>query len=98
MDINTLTDLYHHMEWADAAVWSAVFASDNAQADTKLRDNLYHLHVVQRAFLRSWRNELSDMTFPTFDDAQSSTLKRCATSRRSMTSRRRRRCRWRGRP
>ena len=71
MNINTLTDLYRHMEWADAAVWSAVLAADNGQADAKLRDYLYHLHVVQRAFLRSWRNELSDTTFRTFDDAPS---------------------------
>lgn len=71
MNIKTLTDLYHHMEWADAAVWSAVLASGSGQADAKLRDYLYHLHVVQRAFLRSWRNELNETTFPTFDDASS---------------------------
>jgi uncharacterized damage-inducible protein DinB len=71
MNINTLTDLYHHMEWADAAVWSAVLASASGQTDAKLRDYLHHLHVVQRAFLRSWRNELSETTFPTFETAAS---------------------------
>lgn len=71
MDIKTLTELYRHMEWADAAVWVAVLASDGGQADAKLRDYLYHLHLVQRAFLRVWRNEPLPTQMPTFDDAQS---------------------------
>ena len=57
MNINTLTDLYRHMEWADAAVWVAVLASEGGRVDAKLRESLYHLHVVQRAFLRAWRGE-----------------------------------------
>lgn len=70
-DINTLTDLYRHMEWADAAVWTAVFASEKAQTDEKIRDCLYHLHVVQRAFLRAWRSEPRETPYPTFNDAES---------------------------
>ena len=71
MNINTLTDLYRHMEWADAAVWTSALASTNGQSDSKLRDYLYHLHLVQRAFLRMWRGEPRDTPYPTFDDAQS---------------------------
>jgi uncharacterized damage-inducible protein DinB len=71
MNINTLTDLYRHMEWADAAVWAAVLASESGRVDAKLREYLYHLHVVQRAFLRAWRGEPREPPYPTFDDAPS---------------------------
>lgn len=60
-------DLYRHMEWADATVWSAVLASEGAAADTRVRELLYHAHVVQRAFLRAWRGQPADLAFPTFD-------------------------------
>jgi hypothetical protein len=68
MNLNALTDLYRHMEWADASVWRAVHASAEARADQKLRDYFYHLHLVQRAFLRAWRGEPRDKPYPTFDD------------------------------
>ncbi|MBI3654505.1 MAG: DinB family protein [Acidobacteria bacterium] len=71
MNTTDFNALYQHMEWADATVWKAVLASANAQSDTKLRDYLYHLHMVQRAFLRIWRNEPRDTPFPTFEDAPS---------------------------
>lgn len=71
MNINSLTDLYRHMEWADATVWKAVLASESGQTDAKLREYFHHLHVVQRAFLRMWRNDLRETPYPTFDDAQS---------------------------
>lgn len=71
MDLSTLNDLYKHMEWADAAVWRAVLAADTSRDDPKLRELLYHLHLVQRAFLRAWRGEPRDTPFPTFDDARS---------------------------
>jgi uncharacterized damage-inducible protein DinB len=71
MNINALTDLYRHMEWADAAAWSSVLASESGQVDAKLRDYLYHLHVVQCAFLRTWRGEPREAPYPTFNDAPS---------------------------
>lgn len=67
MNINSLTDLYRHMEWADAAVWAAVLESAGGREDAKLRGYLHHLHVVQRAFLRVWRGEPSDAPYPAFD-------------------------------
>ncbi len=70
-DINTLRDLYRHMEWADAAVWTAVLASESAQSDPKAREYLYHLHMVQWAFLRIWRGVPRDTPFPQFEDPQS---------------------------
>ena len=71
MNINTLIDLYRHMEWADASVWTSVFASESARKDVKLRDGFYHLHLVQRAFMRVWRGEPRNAPYPKFDDAES---------------------------
>lgn len=72
VDIKTLTDLYNHMQWADAAVWTSVLASENGQTDAKLRDYFYHLHLVQHMFLRLWRDELRETPPPpSFDNAQS---------------------------
>jgi uncharacterized damage-inducible protein DinB len=71
MNLGTLTDLYRHMEWADAAVWAAVLASGSGRTDAKLSEYLYHLHVVQHAFLRAWRGEARETPYPTFDDTPS---------------------------
>ena len=71
MDLKDLNDLYFHMEWADASVWRAVFASDAARADPKLRELLYHIHMVQRAFLRVWQGETRFTPLPAFDDLES---------------------------
>lgn len=46
-------DLFLHMEWADATVWSAVSATPTALGDARVREVLAHLHVAQRAFLRA---------------------------------------------
>lgn len=66
---NLLLDLYRHMEWADATVWTAVLAADDGPSDAKIRGYFYHLHMVQRAFLRTWRGEPRDTPYPTFDKA-----------------------------
>ena len=70
MNLTDLNDLFRHMEWADASVWRAVFASD-ARADTKLRELFYHVHMVQRAFLRVWQGETQFTPFPAFEDVES---------------------------
>ena len=67
--VQLINDLYHQMEWADAAVWTAVLAADDGPSDPKLRGYLYHLHMVQRLFLRAWRDEELKTPFPTFDEA-----------------------------
>ncbi len=71
VSLELLNDLYRHMEWADAAVWTAVLASAEGKSDAKIREYFHHLHLVQRAFLRAWRGQSRDTPYPTFDDAPS---------------------------
>lgn len=69
--MKTLNDLYRHMEWSDAAVWTAALASENGASDEKLRGYFHHLHLVQHLFLGGWRGEPFTSSFPSFDDANS---------------------------
>lgn len=46
-------DLFRHMEWADARVWSVV--RHISPADARLHALLIHTHVVQHAFLTAWQ-------------------------------------------
>jgi uncharacterized damage-inducible protein DinB len=71
LTLDALADLYAHMEWADASVWDSVLASGAGRNDSRLRDTLFHLHVVQRAFLRTWLGEPPDAPYPTFEDTRS---------------------------
>lgn len=50
-----LVELYRHLEWADATVWRAVRAHPAAEGDRRLHVLLYHIHMVQQAFLQVWR-------------------------------------------
>ena len=52
-------------------MWGAVVACEAARTDGKLRERLYHLHVVQCAFLRAWRGEPRDAPYPTFENTLS---------------------------
>jgi len=52
-----LQDLYRHLEWAEARVWTAVLGADAAVADPELRDRLHHVHLTQRAFLDVWTGQ-----------------------------------------
>ena len=70
MQLETLKELYAHMQWADAFVWRAVLGSETARGDQKLRELFHHLHLVQHAFLRAWRGEASDRSFPTFEEVE----------------------------
>lgn len=69
-DLSTIRDLFRHMQWADALIWSRVLTSPAAVEDEKLRGSLYHLHLVQRAFLKMWRGESFDVPFPQFNTIQ----------------------------
>jgi uncharacterized damage-inducible protein DinB len=49
----TFADLFAHMEWADALVWTSVIGAAHP-VDAKTKATLLHLHVVQRAFHSIW--------------------------------------------
>ena len=46
-----LAELYAHQAWADAEHWQAFEGHPSALADKALRERLYHIHLVQHAFL-----------------------------------------------
>jgi uncharacterized damage-inducible protein DinB len=60
MSLDLLRQLIRHMEWADAEVWRAVEAHEAAGRDTRLRELLTHLHLVQRLFLVVWQKQPLD--------------------------------------
>ena len=63
-------ELMRHMEWADALVWSSVSADPRAHSDRRIRDCLYHMHVVQWAYLQIWQDETVDVPdAASFEDA-----------------------------
>jgi uncharacterized damage-inducible protein DinB len=64
MEAVWLRDLARHLGWADAALWTAVLASDAARGDETIRLWLHHVHTVQHAFLRSWRGEPRPFELP----------------------------------
>lgn len=59
-DLSALRQLFLHMEWADAVIWTAVSANTSALADRELRERLHHIHMVQRAFLDIWTGTAFD--------------------------------------
>ncbi len=54
-----LRQLYAHMEWADASVWSEALKVDRASDDQRLRDKLHHLHETQQAYVSMWTGQPS---------------------------------------
>ena len=71
------SELYKHMEWADATLWRAVLASTGARSDEMLRSYLHHMHLTQQLFLAFWmdapaepvaRRQPSEFTLPDLCD------------------------------
>ena len=52
--VEALRELYAHMEWADAKVWSVALKPGRASTDESLRDKLLHIHRTQRGYLNMW--------------------------------------------
>ena len=52
-----LRELYAHMEWADARIWSEVLGTQGAHDHSWLRDKLFHIHDTQQAFLSLWTDQ-----------------------------------------
>ena len=67
------SELYKHMEWADATLWRAALAAPGAHSDEMLRNYLHHMHLTQQLFLAFWtgtpaepiaRRQPSEFTLP----------------------------------
>jgi uncharacterized damage-inducible protein DinB len=56
-NLENISLLLHHMQWADAEVWKKVLSFDVAGDDERIKKLLYNLHQVQYAFYFLW-NEL----------------------------------------
>jgi uncharacterized damage-inducible protein DinB len=56
-NLQTLDELFRHMEWADAMVWRAALSRPEAVEDSELKQRLHHIHMVQHAFLKVWKAE-----------------------------------------
>ena len=63
-----ISDLFEHMQWADAVVWKAVVASPAAAADSNVRDRLLHIHMTQQAFLHVWQDKPFDYQAASFPE------------------------------
>ena len=55
--IDLFRDLFGHMEWADALIWKAALATENALSSDELRKRLFHVHATQRVFYQVWIGE-----------------------------------------
>ncbi len=55
--LESLRELYVHMEWAESLVWQAVMSSETVAADDAIREKLAHIHRTQQYFLKVWRDE-----------------------------------------
>jgi uncharacterized damage-inducible protein DinB len=66
-----INDLFRHMEWADALIWTAVLSSPIAAEDASLRDRLTHVHHTQHGFLQVWCGLAADLPREGFPDSPS---------------------------
>jgi len=59
-----LSDLLAHQFWADAEHWHALEAHPGALDEDAIQKRLYHIHVVQRAFLYIVKKEKMQLKKP----------------------------------
>jgi uncharacterized damage-inducible protein DinB len=45
------------MQWADNIVWESLLKFPQTDGDEKIKDLLFHLHMVQHAYLHIWTKE-----------------------------------------
>lgn len=56
-----VSELYRHLEWADAEMWQAVLALPAAGTDQATYDRLLHIQQVQWAYVNAWRGTPFDL-------------------------------------
>lgn len=71
VNIDTIKDIFAHMHWADESVWRSTLSCQDCIEDSRLRESLYHIHIVQRVFLLAWRGEPFGDPIPQFGDLNS---------------------------
>jgi uncharacterized damage-inducible protein DinB len=59
-----LFDLLAHQFWADAEHWRSLESHPGALDDDAIRKRLYHIHIVQRAFLHIVKRERMQLKKP----------------------------------
>ena len=52
------------MEWADRRVWASAESAPLTGGDAKIHRFLFHLHLVQRAFLEVWEGRRLELPKP----------------------------------
>ena len=55
--IALVKDLFNHMQWADAMVWSALLDTNGAENDEYISKTLFHIHFTHYAYLCLLRSE-----------------------------------------
>jgi len=62
-----LKRLLSHMKWADIQLLNQIHKLENGMKDEKLYNYIHHLHVVQRVFLKIWKNQSLRELFPKYE-------------------------------
>ena len=72
--IELLRELYTHMQWADARIWSSVHSLPIEQAHEALHERLFHVHYTQHVFLQTWVGEpfefVKSEAYPSLSDVE----------------------------
>jgi uncharacterized damage-inducible protein DinB len=63
-----LDELYAHQEWADAEHWRSFEAHGSALADRSIRERLFHIHLVQAAYLWVMGPRTNQFAMTTIED------------------------------
>jgi uncharacterized damage-inducible protein DinB len=51
---SNIIQLVQHMSWADSKLWQSVLKTDTAEFDKKIKELLYHIHIVQHVYYQVW--------------------------------------------
>ena len=57
LEVLMVKELFNHMSWADARMWSVLVASPRVAEDSGVLKTLHHLHSVHQVFLRLWKEQ-----------------------------------------
>lgn len=61
MENTHLKKLIDHLFWADAEVWKVVLNNEKSHSEEKIREALFHIHMVQDSFVHLWNEQVSEI-------------------------------------